>query len=306
LVKGITLSRSITAYEVAAFTDNPSAGSPTGVVLEADDLSDEQMQFIIDQLGFSHTAFLTESTPGNSQVNIRFFTPGGEIKNCGHATIAAHYLRASQQSLDGDYTLKQRTQSGVQEIQIQRQDGRITIHLKQDEVRFSSVKNGTLDKLLSVLNVPQTALDARYPVVLASPGANRFLVALNDLTTLKQVTPDLVRLNDLCRQYQSIGCFLFTIHSSIPPVEATARMFAPAIGVDEDTINGNSSGCLGAYLLRLDTGGTFGSELNLSVHQGHTFNRPGTVLVNAWHVGDKIQTVVGGRAVLVAEKQIQL
>jgi PhzF family phenazine biosynthesis protein len=300
------LSPSITAYEVAAFTDSPSAGSPTGVVLDANDLSDEQMQCIADQLGFSHTAFLTESTPGNSQVNIRFFTPGGEIKNCGHATIAAHYLRASQQSLDGDYTLKQRTQSGVQEIQIQRQDGRITIHLKQDEIHFSDVKPEMIEQLLSTLNLSASVLDTLYPVVLASPGTNRFLVGLKELQTLTGINPDFSKLHELCRQYQSIGCFLFTIHSSIPPVEATARMFAPPIGVGEDMINGNSSGCLGAYLLHRDTSSAFGNDLNLHVHQGHTFNRPGTVLVNAWRVGDKIQTVVGGRAVLVAEKQIQL
>ena len=52
----------ITAYEVAAFTNDPRAGSPTGVVLDAGGLRDEQMQAIAQQLGFSHTAFVSEGS----------------------------------------------------------------------------------------------------------------------------------------------------------------------------------------------------------------------------------------------------
>src|SRR5688572_19859582 len=102
------------AFEVAAFTTDPAAGTPTGVVLDADHLSAAQMQHIAQNFPFSHTAFVTEIAP--DEVSIRFFTHECEIKNCGHATIAAHYVRAARLNHSADFAVKQRTLSGVQEV----------------------------------------------------------------------------------------------------------------------------------------------------------------------------------------------
>lgn len=300
------LSASITAYEVAAFTDNPAAGSPTGVVLGAGELSSDQMQTIATRLNFSHTAFVTELEQGSGTVAIRFFTPVREIENCGHATVAAHILRARQLSIQSDFAVKQNTLSGVQEVAIQQQGGSIEVYLKQNTIGFDEVERETVEELLAILRLSDTALHKQYPVMLVSPGAKRFMLALDSPTTLRSIMPDFAALKAFCKRQDSLGCFAFTLDTLASPVQATARMFAPAIGVDEDIINGNSSGCLGAYLLKLDQAGRFGAALKLNVHQGHRFNRPGTVLVKARWVGDEIETVIGGTAVTVSEKQIQL
>lgn len=290
----------ITTYEVAAFTDDPAAGSPTGVVLDADDLSGDQMQFIARQLPFSHTAFVTETA--TDEVGIRFFTPAGEIKNCAHATIAAHYLRAAQRPDSGDYLINQRTLSGIQEVEGKRQGAAITVSFKQNEIGFSEVDPPTVAELLSVLNLPESALLTDTPVILATPGANRFLVEVKTLSALQSVTPDFAALKALCDRFAGIGCFAFVLESKSSPLQATARMFAPVIGVNEDTINGNGSGCLGAYLLR--SANADKRELTLHVHQGHAFNRPGTVQVTARWVGDRIETIIGGTAVIVGQWEV--
>lgn len=85
-------------------------------------------------------------------------------------------------------------------------------------------------------------------------------------------------------------------------MQSLARMFAPAIGVDEDVINANSSGCLGAYILRL---GNF-PELTLRVQQGHHFRRLGTVQVTARRVDNRIETTIGGTAFGVMLHEIPL
>ena len=300
------MDHQVTAYEVAAFTKQATAGSPTGVVLNADRLSDDQMQQIAEELGYSHTAFLSELDQDGCDVSVRFFTPRQEIKNCGHGTIAAHVLRTTQATRPRDGHVRQRVLSGLQEVDIRSQDGNITVHFEQQEVSFHDVEPDAKAELLSALNIAETDLDEQYLIVLASPGSNRFMVALNDPATLKAVSPNFDNLLDICSHVDSIGCFVFTVGTISASVEAIGRMFAPVIGVDEDNVNGNSSGCLGAYLLRMDKDGRIGRELSLRVNQGDVLNRPGMVLVTARWVEDKVQTIIGGTAVVASQRQITL
>ena len=79
-------------YHVDAFTSQPFRGNSAGVVFPADNLSEAQMQLIARELGHSETAFLLHSD--DSDVRIRYFTPTVEVPICGHATVAAHYVRA--------------------------------------------------------------------------------------------------------------------------------------------------------------------------------------------------------------------
>jgi PhzF family phenazine biosynthesis protein len=283
------------AYEVAAFTNQPSGGSPTGVVLNARGLSHDQMQHIARQLNYSHTAFVSEAHGADHDVDIRFFTPLRELQNCGHATIAAHFLRESQSQRSGNRLVRQKTASGMQTVEI-RQDNRV--FFKQNPIDFTDVPRETLGNLCLSLGLAFAAINERLPVMLASPGAKRFLLPVQGLETLKALWPDFAMLNSLCGRHDAIGCFVFTIEND----DIHGRMFAPAIGVDEDIINGNSSGCLGAYLLRRKPA----LEIDFSVHQGFAFNRPGTVHVEARRNGEEIETRIGGESALVQEIPIRL
>ncbi len=296
------MSKQIEIYEMAAFTNNADEGSPTGVVLNAKRLSAEEMQSIAKSVTFSHTAFVSEPERDDDPVDIRFFTSSGELKNCAHATIAAHVLRFQQHAIKTDTSLKQRTQSGVQAVDIRYQQGTMTVFFKQNEIHFSNPEQADIEALLSAFRLTASELDERYPVLIASPGANRFLLGLQSTETLHALMPDFVKLNAVCHQINGIGCFAFAMESEESPAQASARMFAPAIGVDEDVINGNSSGCLGAYLLKINGG----ENLTLSVKQGMNVNRPGTVLVNAGYMNGKIETSVGGTATIVARRHITI
>lgn len=297
------MSTEATLYIVAAFSDDPNAGSPTGVVLDAGHLSNQEMQAVANQSGCSHTAFLSAFA---EEVGIRFFTPTGEIKNCAHATIAAHWLRARERGFGGDFAVKQRTQAGVQDVVVQRDDRGIQVSFSQNVLNFEGVDRTTRADLVAILGLPDTALEPQFPVILASPGALRFLVGINARPVLEGLKPDFAALKALCERLDSIGCFVYTAGALTSPVDVHARMFAPAIGVDEDAINGNSSGCLGAYLLRLDTENRFGGELHLRVHQGQAFDRSGMVQVRARNVGRNVETIIGGTAALVAQTVIHL
>ncbi|MFD0854037.1 PhzF family phenazine biosynthesis isomerase, partial [Actinomadura adrarensis] len=69
----------------AAFTDTPEGGNPAGVVLAADGLTDEQMQGIAAEVGFSETAFLFRPAAEDGPRPVRYFSPLAEVAFCGHA-----------------------------------------------------------------------------------------------------------------------------------------------------------------------------------------------------------------------------
>ncbi|ENG9467885.1 PhzF family phenazine biosynthesis isomerase [Salmonella enterica] len=102
-------------YHVDAFTGDPFRGNSAGVVLHADTLSDAQMQLIARELRHSETAFLLKSE--ESDVRIRYFTPTVEVPICGHATVAAHYVRATVLGL-GNTTVWQTSLAGRHRVEI--------------------------------------------------------------------------------------------------------------------------------------------------------------------------------------------
>src|SRR3954466_13499297 len=77
-----------TVLRYAAFTDDPSAGNPAGVVLDAGGMSPEEMQAIAAEVGYSESAFV-ESAERDREYTVRYYSPLAEVAFCGHATIAA-------------------------------------------------------------------------------------------------------------------------------------------------------------------------------------------------------------------------
>lgn len=87
--------KSYKVYQIDSFTRTKFRTNPAGVVPNADGLSTAQMQQIARELNNSETAFIFAPPKGaNYDALVRFFTPNTEVPLCGHATIAAHYVRA--------------------------------------------------------------------------------------------------------------------------------------------------------------------------------------------------------------------
>ena len=94
---------------INAFSTNNTGGNPAGVLLNADELTNEQKQDIALKLGLSETAFVSSSVVADFK--LEFFTPVKQIAHCGHATIAAlSYMKqtgiikqnnSSKETIDG-------------------------------------------------------------------------------------------------------------------------------------------------------------------------------------------------------------
>ena len=286
------MNSTIELFQVNAFTGHPDLGSPTGVVWAADDLSEDQMLRIAQLSETSHTAFLADSK--QADFSIRFFTADGEIKNCAHATIAAGFLRAEklQAFEQGQWT--QETQTGLQTVELRSVKGERSTFFQQNMVEFQPLRISQSHELLKVMQLGVDDLDLRFPLMMASPGSFRVLMPIADSELLLNLKPDYETLKTWCEEQNCLGCFLYTLEDDEAVLKGMGRMFAPVIGVEEDIINGNSSGCLAACLLR----DREGEELDLNVYQGFPFGREGCVKVEARRTREGIITKIGGEAVI--------
>ena len=77
-------------YIVDAFTDKIFQGNPAAVCVMDKWLTDEMMINIATENNLSETAFAVKEE--NNGYHLRWFTPGGEIDLCGHATLATAFI----------------------------------------------------------------------------------------------------------------------------------------------------------------------------------------------------------------------
>lgn len=96
-------------YIVDAFTDKVFSGNPAAVCVTEGALPDELMQAVAMENNLSETAFAVRE---KDMYSLRWFTPGGEIDLCGHATLATAYTIANFYEKNVDI-IRFSTKSGV-------------------------------------------------------------------------------------------------------------------------------------------------------------------------------------------------
>lgn len=270
---------------VAACLRDGEGGSPTAVLIDdatltGGALTDGARLAIARTAGASHTVFADTST---DPPTLRFFTSAGELRNCGHGTIAAQAVLLHR---GGATRHRGRLRTGDRIFAVTAVRRRYGIEAWFDQgVIALRDHDATADRaLLAALGLEPGDLAAAPRV--ASPGTPRLLVPLPNRGTLSALRPDFARLAAECRRHGYLGCFAYAVAPGA--TTAAARMFAPAIGVDEDIVNANSAGCLAAHLL--DTG----RAGRLDVHQGDALGRPSTVCATARHTRHGIAASIGG------------
>ena len=84
--------QSMKFYIVDAFADKVFSGNPAAIVVTNSWLSDELMSKLAIENNLSETAFTVKE---GDKYKLRWFTPGGEIDLCGHATLATAFVLAN-------------------------------------------------------------------------------------------------------------------------------------------------------------------------------------------------------------------
>ena len=94
------MTKTLTMYQVDAFTDQPFAGNPAAVLVLDDPLDQALMQAIAAENNLSETAYAVSKAGG---YHLRWFTPTHEVAFCGHATLATAHVLAAELNLAGPF-----------------------------------------------------------------------------------------------------------------------------------------------------------------------------------------------------------
>lgn len=294
-------------FQIDSFTKENLSGNPAGVITNADGLTDSEMQKIARELNNSETAFIFSSDSNAYDVHVRFFTPTNEVPICGHATIAAHYARAVENGFN-TARVYQKMGAGILPVDIIKEDDDYKIVMTQGKVEFGSIIDGiNRTKIIEALNIKQSDLFENYEMQIVSTGHSKVMVGIKSFETLNDLKPDYSALAGLSKIIGCNGYYVFTTDSEEKDVLIHGRMFAPAIGINEDPVTGNANGPLGAYLVKHNLVKHNHSVFKFRGMQGEAINRTGTIDVEVKiEENEPVEVKISGSAVIVFQTEITI
>lgn len=199
-------------YHVDAFAEKVFEGNPAAVCVLDKYPSDALMQKIAGENNLSETAFAVKEGEG---YHLRWFTPGGEIDLCGHATLGTAYV------------LFRFFEKDASSITFQTMSGALTVLKKGDllEMDFPAYE---------LKQIPVTpAMEDAFGVAITEAWLGRDLLCVTEnAEAIPTLTPNQAKLMELDGLLQHIT-------AKGKEYDSVSRTFAPKLAVAEDPVCGS-------------------------------------------------------------------
>jgi trans-2,3-dihydro-3-hydroxyanthranilate isomerase len=275
------------------FTNKPLEGNQLGVFPDARGMSADLMQRTARELKLSETVFFFPADNSKTDVKVRIFTQGRELPFAGHPCLGAGFVLAER--------------TGARHVTLGTGVGPISLTFDEDDdededgygygygqmeqpVPVSEPFERTQD-LLDALHITASGL----PVEAYRNGPRHVYVELPDMQAVASLEPDFGKLKEF-----DIGVSCFAGQGT----SWMTRMFASALGVNEDPATGSAAGPLGVHLTRH---GRIEPGQRIELSQGAEIGRPSTLYVTVEGNTNTIEHVyVGGYTVIVADGHYRL
>ncbi len=205
-------------YQVDAFTDSLYSGNPAAVVPLSEWLPDDRMQAIALENNLSETAYYCPSAFDGADYDLRWFTPGMEVKLCGHATLASAHVLFEHEGHSRE-SIRFDTLSGI--LEVQRSEHGLSMDLPA--------------RSLDRCEVPASAAEAIGCEPLEAWIGEGLVLALESEAQLRSLRVDqraIAALHDYA--------VLVTAPAEGDGVDFVSRFFAPNAGVPEDPVTGSA------------------------------------------------------------------
>ncbi len=199
-------------YVVDAFTDRVFHGNQAAVCVLDAWLPEEMMMNITRENNFSETAFTVRE---GEKWHLRWFTPGGEIDLCGHATLGTAFVLLNYYEKDAQQVVFT-TLSG---------DLIVTRRGELYEMEFPAYD-------LKKVDVTEAMEDALGVRVREAYLARDLLCVVDDEQMVRELTPDLEKI-------KQIDGLLVHVTARGKDEDCVSRSFAPKLSVAEDPVCGS-------------------------------------------------------------------
>jgi trans-2,3-dihydro-3-hydroxyanthranilate isomerase len=294
---------------VDVFTGTQFAGNPLGVVLNAQGLSDGQMQAIAAEFNLAETTFVLPPKDPAHTAEVRIFTPRYEMPFAGHPNVGTAFALARAGASYGRAVGSDRVlfeeKAGVVPISLLKEGAVVT------GARLASPQLLTLgseipaEVIASACSLSVDDLETRnHPPRIASCGVPFILAELKDRPRLAAA---IARSDVFMREVAQQPATSILIYTQVAEsgVDIRARMFAPHHGIPEDPATGSANVALVGLLAKLRPE----ADLLMSkiIAQGVEMGRPSLLQAEAEKKnGTVTATYIGGRCVPMMSGTIEL
>ena len=271
-------------WMIAAFASEPFKGNPACVVEPMGAWPDAAwMQALAQENNQAETAFLLK-TEDPARFGLRWFTPAVEVRLCGHATLAAAHILATELGLAAPAVTFD-TLSGP--LIVTRRDLGYEMDFPADPPRRIEADGGLADSLARVLGArPAEVWGAAYLVAV-----------LDGEAAVRGLKPDIGAIPAISGAANGgRGDLIVTARADVSAsYDVVSRFFAPGAGVPEDPATGSAHCALSPLW-----SGKLGRP-RLKFHQAFP-GRGGDL--ECEHRGERV--LIAGRAVTVLDGRLRL
>lgn len=296
--------KTINVFHYDAFTNKSNMGNPAGIVLDADGLTEEEMQRIAEKVGFNETTFVLSSEVGD--IRMRYFTPGFEMDLCGHGTVGTIFALRERGLLEEKASLTIETKAGILPIQIGvNENGETFIKMRQAAPQFKEF-TGSKEELAHSIGLEVNDLDVSLPIVYGSTGNWTVIVPVKNLDVCERMKPNNEVFPSVLKEIPNASIHPICLETYDEKVHMHGRHFSSAYaGTIEDPVTGTASGVMGAYYATY-VEKDFDHEMELIVEQGQEIHKDGrvTVYITKDVESEKLQIDIAGTAVYVKEFEV--
>jgi trans-2,3-dihydro-3-hydroxyanthranilate isomerase len=292
-----------TFHIVDVFSSTPFGGNQLAVLPDAAGISTEGMQKIAREFNFGETTFvLPKEDPANT-CRVRIFTPRTELDVAGHPSVgtACALVMTQHERLRGPTRLLLEENAGPVIVDVAQRNGGFHGALTLSGKIEQPTGAPSPTDLAAVLSIEPAEVSQ---VFFAGVGVPFCFAHLRSNTVVDRAAINRAAWAATLSRAWSPHIFFFAGHLR-DGGELYARMWAPALGIEEDSATGAACAALvGAMASKPDFGG---SAYRLSVQQGVSMGRRSDIEAEA-HKSDGVVTSVsvGGATAHVASGHIDV
>ncbi|MBT3070956.1 PhzF family phenazine biosynthesis protein [Rhodomicrobium sp. Az07] len=285
------------------FTSSALSGNPLAIVLDAGELSSEQMQAIAREFNLSETVFVLPPRLPAHTAHVRIFTPAAELPFAGHPTVGVAIQladdRISGAAADCDALIVLEEEIGSIRVGVVGRRGRAP-YAEFDVPRLPELSGAPAhdDRIAASLGLAPGEIGfANHKPSQYDAGIPFTFVPVRDLSAMSRAH---IVAHHWEEAFHGSGgkVYLYCRETFQHNAAFHARMFAPSLGVSEDPATGSAAAAFSAVIHRFDILPEGTSEF--AIEQGIEMGRPSEIKLEIEVASRKLKRVrIGGFARLV-------
>jgi len=282
-------------------TDRPLTGNPLAVVLDSDGLDDASMQAIAREFNLSETVFVLPAEHPAHTARLRIFTRSRELPFAGHPTVGTAICLATERfgaASEQDAVIVLEEGIGPVRCGVKLLDGAGFAEFDCPKLPERAGQAESKDFVAVALGLAPAEIGFENHVPSVWSAGNPFhFVPVRDRAVLGQAVPD---RSAWAHGFGEGAAFVYTRETEGFAHAFRARMFAPAISIEEDPATGSAAAAFAGAVHDFDA--LPDGMHSLVIEQGYEMGRPSLIHLEMTVSGGELSLVrIGGRAVRIAE-----